>query len=833
MIILEEDLLPSSDDDNLDRITSLPETSSNCIIKPLSTSSTSQQSKPTSTEGVKKQTSVNRPHSYFQQRKKGRGSMMGNVQQQPQISSRSSAMSSSVSSPYGKGIRSDSGSSNTGGPVFCSGTGKVLNKNYKQNVPLSSPNVMMSNRNRIKLAEGLSKERKVIGEHEKDMHYLIQEIDEMESSEQFNPWDEKQTGSLKAMRSHVKEMREQLAVFHQLKERIRSNNQSWGMKSDSQLEEELQREIYRLNGRLPALAKRAEIEAHIDSFPNSGRFLIIQGQTGSGKSTQIPQYLADHPKFQNKRIVCTQPRKIAAISLATRVSVEYSGGNRWARPGHQVGYQVGGQKMIRKESRIEFITEGVMLERIMSGSEEPFRDVGCILIDEAHERSVTCDILLGSFKKADPRWKDCLILVTSATIDLEEFSAYFDNAPTVEMEGRTFPIQKFYHPLGDSATGDLSSIRREVVKRAAVIHTSCGMAEGDILCFLPGQEDVLSAKEELERELGRLLQHSKKEPTLFVKVFALYGRQDPEEQGEVFEKLEGNTRKIIFATDVAETSVTIDGVVYVVDSGVRKEMMFDPKRNISTLKLTTISKSSATQRAGRSGRTQPGECHCLYSEADYLSMSNSSAPEIFRKPLSLAILSLIEMKIVPREFEWISAPSKEALAAAEEELKYLGAIDIEQVGNNKCTTTELGKIISKCQQEPKLVRMIYRGCKDGLGMAALTIASIFTVANMFFYRGADERSKKEGKAARDGFALEGGDVVSMFRVFEKYLEVLEGPSTAGEGLDSGEGKDDGGGRVEVKNGRKEAGLWCRKNYVNGKAVGLIISTRKELLQLFR
>jgi HrpA-like RNA helicase len=738
--------------DNLDRITSVPKTSSNCIIKPLSTS---QQSKPKSTEGV----------------------------------------------------------------------------------PSSSPNngkLTMSNRNRIELAEGLSKERKVIQEHEKDMADLIQEIKEMEFSEQFNPWDEKQTGSLKAMRSHVKEMREQLKVFRQLKKKIISNNPSWGMKSDQQLEEELQREIYRLNGRLPALAKRAEIEAHIDSFPNSGRFLIVQGQTGSGKSTQIPQYLADHPKFQNKRIVCTQPRKIAAISLATRVSVEYSGGNRWARPGHQIGYQVGGQKMIKKGSRIEFITEGVMLERIISGSEEPFRNVGCIVIDEAHERSVTCDILLGSFKKADPRWKDCLILVTSATIDLQEFSAYFDNAPTVEMEGRTFPIQKFYHPLGDSATGDLSSIRREVVKRAAVIHTSCGMTEGDILCFLPGQEDVLSAKEELERELGRL-QHSNKEPTLFFKVFTLYGRQDPEEQQEVFEKLESNARKIIFATNVAETSVTIDGVVYVVDSGVTKEMMFDQKRNISTLKLTIISKSSATQRAGRSGRTQPGECHCLYSEADYLSMSNSSAPEIFRIPLSLAFLSLIEMNIVPREFEWISAPSKEALAAAEEELKYLGAIDNE-VGN-KSTTTELGEIISKCQQEPKLVRMIYRGCKDGLGMAALTIASIFTVANTFFYRGADESSKKEGKAARNGFALEGGDVVSMFRVFEKYLEVLEGgqsPSTAGEGLDLeiGEGKDDGG-RVEMKNGRKEASLWCRKNYVNRKAVGLIISTRKELLQLFR
>ncbi|XP_035706112.1 uncharacterized protein LOC110845722 isoform X2 [Folsomia candida] len=693
-------------------------------------------------------------------------------------------------------------------PTFCIGR-QVTNKDLQPNAAANK----VSNRERIRLAQNEEMENQIIKKHLEGMKALIDQILKMQSSEEFTVQDEKHVGSFKALQSKFNEMSEQYKAFKNLKKKASTTL------SESDYKKQMAREIYRLKGRLPAFAKRTEIDRHVDWFPESDwRVLIIQGQTGSGKSTQIPQYLADHPSFAGKRIICTQPRKIAAVSLAKRVSIEYSN-DPWAKPGQDIGYQIGGAKV--KESRVEFVTEGIMLERIMSN--KPFTDVGCIIIDEAHERSIICDILLGSFKKADKRWKDILIVIMSATIDIEEFSTFFNNAPKVEMAGRTFPIEFFYHPLPDSATSEMSYIRREVVKKAVDIHSRCGsVISGDILCFLPGQEDVLSAKEDFEREMTKI--NGRDNCKYFAtKVYSLFGRQDPEQQEEVFQKLGTNIRKIIFATDIAETSITIDGVVFVVDSGVRKEMIFDPKRNISTLKLTTISKSSATQRAGRSGRTQPGECHRLYSEADFQSMSSSSAPEVFRKPLSLAVLSLIEMNIVPMEFEWISSPSKDAMSAAEEELRYLGAIDEE----NK--TTALGKLISKCQQEPKLVRMIYRGCQDGFGMAAVTIASIFTVANMFYYIGADEAGKQESRKSRNTFALESGDVVTMFRVFQEYLSV--------SGMNGDRKNDDDDNKREetekVVNQRKQGGVWCRKNYINGKAIGLIMSTRKELVQLFR
>jgi HrpA-like RNA helicase len=265
-----------------------------------------------------------------------------------------------------------------------------------------------------------------------------------------------------------------------------------------------------------------------------------------------------------------------------------------------------------------------------------------------------------------------------------------------------------------------------------------------------------------------------------------------------------------------------------VDSGVRKEMMYDPKRNISTLKLTTISQSSATQRAGRSGRTAPGECHCLYSEQDfYLRMDKCSAPEVLRKPLSLAVLSLIEMNIVPAEFEWINPPKNDAIIAAEEELVFLGAITKNEDNGNKTWPTELGKIISQCQQEPKLVRMIYKACNFGFGHSAVEIASIFTVSNSFFYMGRDDKEKAEAKKSRDSFALEGGDVVSMYRVFQKYLQVLNGV------IEEKDDKNKDKKEPKIENGRQRAKEWCRKNYINTKSMDMIISTRKELLRLFR
>lgn len=436
-------------------------------------------------------------------------------------------------------------------------------------------------------------EENAIKQHRETVANIKDEILKILLSDDYSVNYKKQQANIRILQGNIVDLESHILIFDSVKSRAYRELST----KPKELYDQILREIYRFACRLGAFAKRLDIE----KFLTSGhRFLIIQGQTGSGKSTQIPQYLADHPRFYRKKIICTQPRKLAAISVARRVSFEYTGkiinnDNEFS----YIGYQVGGDKRKGKDCRIEFVTEGIMLERIMKGDMNTFKDVGCIIIDEAHERSIICDLLLGSFKTSDPRWNDILVIVTSATIDLNLFSEYFNDAPAVQIEGRTFPVDVIYQPVTNE-----SEIQYAVAQCAFQIHENCKSSPGDILCFLPGLEDLLNATSIFERKLKMVNRNS---GLLDVKVFTLYGKQDADQQAKVFEKFDSTTiRKIIFATGIAETSITIDGIVFVVDSGVTKEIVFDPQRNISSLKINCISKSSAIQRAGRSGRTQPG-----------------------------------------------------------------------------------------------------------------------------------------------------------------------------------------------------------------------------------
>jgi HrpA-like RNA helicase len=484
--------------------------------------------------------------------------------------------------------------------------------------------------------------------------------------------------------------------------------------------------------------------------------------------------------------------------LAERVAFEYSCGDPEAVPGYDIGFRVAGEKVTNYKVRIEYITEGKMLENILSGTKDPFKNVGCIILDEAHERSVTCDLLIGCFKSDDPRWKHIIIVVTSATIDLDHFSQFYNDAPTVTVEGRTFPVRLNYNPVPGFGSDNSTAFVNYSVSSTLEIHKAQGRVPGDILCFLPGQADVLAAKEMFEAQFERL-PAVEKELLLQPRVLPLYGRMEPSEQTKIFEHFPQHIRKIIFATDIAETSVTIDGVVHVVDAGVKKGIVYDPKRKISSLRLQQISKSSAIQRAGRAGRTQPGECYRLYAPDDFETMEFGSAPEVLRKPLSLAVLTLRKLKLDPREFSWISKPPVDSMMAAEEELFLLGALTLE---NGEPKLTELGHLISQVQQEPSLVKMIYHGCRNGFGEAAVTLASIFTVSNIFFWNGADPKSKAEAIEKRKQFSLVDGDIVSLFRAFEEWVEA----SISGTSL-------------------KNGGAWCVANSVNGKAMKIIMSTR--------
>ncbi|KAJ6638803.1 Pre-mRNA-splicing factor ATP-dependent RNA helicase PRP43 [Pseudolycoriella hygida] len=642
-----------------------------------------------------------------------------------------------------------------------------------------------------KQPEWFNDESQAIVQHNAVITSIQDQISQIILSPDYAVEYEKHEATIRVLREQIAELGMHVSIYDSFKSRAIRELAS----KPTELNNQIFREIYRFKYRLGAFAKRIDLEKH---FYSGHRFIVVQGATGSGKSTQIPQYIADHPRFYGQKIICTQPRKLAAISLSRRVAFEYSGGiGNISLP--YIGFQVGGDRQGNENCRIEFVTEGILLERIMKGDMTSFKNVGCIIVDEAHERSITCDLLLGLLKTPDPRWKDVLIVITSATIDLTSFSKFFNGAPTVEIEGRTYPVDIIYRPVASE-----TSIQNAVTKCALEIHVCCQSDSGDILCFLPGLEDISNAKLIFEKELQKI---PRKFGLLNAKVFMLYGKQAPDKQAEVFEKIDSSKeRKIIFATDVAETSITIDGVVYVVDSGIKKEMVFDAERNISSLKINPISKSSAIQRAGRCGRTRPGTCYRLYSQDEYESMNLNAAPEVLCKPLSLAVLTLLELSADPEDFDWITSPTEEAISNSLNELMILGAV------NKQKKPTDLGKLIAKCQQDPKTVKMIYAGCLKGLGEAACSVASILSVSNLFFWNGNDAKTRDESMQIRKQLAMPEGDVVTMYRIFENFIARFNSRK-----------------KIESDAAAVSSSEWCRNNYLNQKSIFLALATKKELI----
>ncbi|RYH28402.1 DEAD/DEAH box helicase [archaeon] len=535
------------------------------------------------------------------------------------------------------------------------------------------------------------------------------------------------------------------------------------------------RECLRLTLALPALSMRQ----HVLTSLESSQFVVVKGETGSGKSTQLPQYVLEtlsNNDSQRYRVICTQPRKVSAVSLAERVAQEWSGDlSRPQEVGGVVGYRVGGaSSKISRLTRLEYTTEGTFLQTLMrslKGEKEcsdPLRSVAAIIIDEAHERSTLCDILLGLLQTEAPRrWPDIKIIVTSATLDTELFVRYFHSCPLVSIPGRMFPVDIVYRPLAGS-TGPLGVDP----KTSAVVQASVDQAlwiiqrggEGDVLSFLTGQEEVERAKDMLERQLNV-------HRISTAKAFVLYGKQPPEEQQLVFKSFPGQ-RKVIFATDVAETGLTIDGVRHVIDSGLSKEARFDPRRNVTVLQVDSICKSSAKQRCGRAGRTAPGTCYRLYSEEDWHRMDLSPQPEVLSKPLDLTVVTLLSMGITrPDQFRWMQPPNDSSLHAALSSLLLLQAITHNEDGS--FSLTDLGKIIADLQIDPSLARIIYRGCQTGLGLAACTLAGVLSVASTFFWRGGSNESKLLADEQHAQFSAPEGDVISMMCAFKEWVSLLE------------------------------------------------------------
>jgi HrpA-like RNA helicase len=565
---------------------------------------------------------------------------------------------------------------------------------------------------------------------------------------------------IKAHKNELEELCNQRSQFNRVILSILASLPS----NSRELKARIKRETFRLNpftikgttkvfsSALPSLAFRMQIEDQVKKYPVS----IIQGATGSGKSTQIPAYISE---LFDKPVLCTQPRKIAAISLADRVQFEYterhvsSSATARTQP-RAVGYNTG---KVQPGKRIVYITEQRLLQKLLKPNFDLSRKYSAIILDEAHERSITMDVLLGLLKAHISVHPSLKLVVTSATLDIPKFCGYFQNVfPSVgslEIPGRTFPIDIHYRPLsGKDKYLDVA------VDMAVNYHLhDSKRSKGDVLVFLTGQDELESAIQLATQALKR----SKN-----VRVLSLYGKQPPEEQQTVFE-LDSKNRKIIFSTNIAETSLTIPGVTCVIDTGLQKQVRFDSQRNMSVMEVEQISRSSAIQRAGRAGRTAPGICYRLYSEETFQIMAVGSTPEILRSALGLTILTLSALGIDMATFDWIDKPNVTDIGFTKRDLMYLQALEFDG------KITPFGRRAVEMQLEPRISRMICYADSQGLLAPALTLAALMGVS--IWWRGGDDAKKKLCDTKRENLIRSidpnlgnFGDLVAAYRVFIKW-----------------------------------------------------------------
>ena len=443
--------------------------------------------------------------------------------------------------------------------------------------------------------------------------------------------------------------------------------------------------------------------------------LVLIAPTGSGKSTQVPQMILDAGLAADKRVIVLQPRRVAARTVAARVAWERGG-----RIGEEIGYQVRFDDRIADGTRIAFVTEGILLRWLQD--DPTLVDIGAILFDEFHERNLLSDVALALAKRLQSIRPDLKLVVMSATLDAAPVSAYLGNAPVLISEGQMFPVEVRYSPHRD---------QRPVTEQAADAVASIINAgdPGDILVFMPGMGEINSTINALRSEkLG--------ERMAFI---PLHGELPPEQQDLAFAPNE--LRKVVVATNVAETSVTIDGVRHVVDGGLARVARYDAERGIGTLLLEEISRASADQRKGRAGRTAPGTCHRLWTESGHLNRPEKNTPEIQRSDLAEVVLLLHSLGIKrATEFDWLDKPDADAVARAERLLHILGAIDLQSEA-----LTETGLRMLRLPMHPRYSRMLIEASRRGCVRPAALCAALVSGRDLMVRPGRDDKHIAEAR----------------------------------------------------------------------------------------
>ena len=470
----------------------------------------------------------------------------------------------------------------------------------------------------------------------------------------------------------------------------------------------------------------------------SSQVTVLVGTTGSGKTTRLPPFLHEFGFADDGVIGITQPRQIAATSVAGFVAEQLG-----VEIGTKVGYQIRFDDITnRHETEIKFMTDGILLREMQLNPNLSRYSV--IMVDEAHERSRNIDFLLGLLKDLLVRRPDFKLVVSSATIDAEKFSAYFGGAPVIEVPGRLHPVEVVW---SDRDFWCLEDVAREVVDRVKKINENRG--PGDILVFLAGADEidnVITRLEELDLRDAVLL--------------PAHGGLAPQDQQKIFQSFPGR-RKVVLATNIAETSITIDGVVYVIDSGRIKQIQFNPKTGIQALEVVEHSQAGCEQRAGRAGRTQPGICFRLYTEGNFGRRPEFTTPEIQRMDLAGVVLTMESLGIKNVEgFDFIDPPDRGAFKQAYQTLISLGAIS-----KDGSSLTEIGKAMARIPLEPRISRMILAAVEYGCIRDIITVAAFLSVEKIF---ARPKGKNNEADQAHAAFKDERSDALTFLRIWRQY-----------------------------------------------------------------